>query len=265
MPAVEMHEPIAPPCLAVAVVDEELGHPRLTALYDAVQGERVDLQAYVDLAVELGADRVLDVGCGTGALALLLAARGRDVIAVDPAAASLAVARQKPGADAVRWICADARSLELADVDLAVMTGNTAQAIADPELWAATLRAVHDCLRPGGHLVFETRDPRARAWERWTRATTQRVHDLPGTGRVESWVEVTGVEGPLVSFRWTWRFAADGATLTSRSTLRFRDLLELERDVRACGFELLDVRGAPDRPGEEIVVLARRPRAGGLP
>ncbi len=78
------------------VVDEEFRHPRLAALYDALDPDRGDLQAYVDLVVELGADRVLDVGCGTGRLALMLAAGGYDVVGVDPAAASLAVARAKP-------------------------------------------------------------------------------------------------------------------------------------------------------------------------
>jgi SAM-dependent methyltransferase len=240
------------------VVDEEFRHPRLAALYDALDPDRRDLEAHVDLVVELGADRVLDVGCGTGALALLLAARGHDVIGVDPAAASVAVARRKPGADAVRWLVGDATSVTVVDRDVAVLTGNTAQAIWEPSAWAATLEAVHSCLRPGGHLVLETRDPEARAWQQWTRASTRRVHDVPGTGEVERWVEVTSVDWPLVSFRWTWVFAADGTTLRSRSTLRFRDRPEIARDLDAHGYDLVEVRGAPDRPGQELVVLARR-------
>lgn len=240
------------------MVDEEFGHPRLAALYDALLHDRGDLGAYVDLVVELGAGRVLDVGCGTGSLALLLAARGCDVIGVDPARASLAVARGKAGADRVLWIDGGATSVTVADRDIALMTGNTAQAISDPGQWTATLQAIHACLRPGGHLAFETRDPAARAWEQWTRAATCQVHDVPGTGEVESWVEVTAVEWPLVSFRWTWSFASDGATLTSTSTLRFRERLEVERDLRANGYELVEVRGAADRPGQELVFLARR-------
>ena len=239
------------------VVDAEFGHPRLAALYDALVPDRGDLGAYVDLVVELGACRVLDVGCGTGSLALSLAARGLDVIGVDPARASLAVARGKAGADQVGWVDGDATSMTVTDRDLALMTGNTAQAISDPGQWAATLQGIHACLQPGGHLAFETRDPAARAWEQWTRAATRQVHDVPGTGEVESWVEVTAVEWPLVSFRWTWRFASDGA-LTSSSRLRFRERLEVEQDLHANGYELVDVRGAPDRPGQELVFLARR-------
>lgn len=50
-------------------------------------------------------------------------------------------------------------------VDLATITGNVVQAIVDPPGWEWTLRGMYDPLRPGGHLVFETRDPAYRAWE----------------------------------------------------------------------------------------------------
>ncbi len=244
--------------MAVVVVDEEFRHPRLAELYDALDPDRGDLQAYVDLVVELGADRVLDVGCGTGRLALMLAARGCDVVGVDPAAASLAVARAKPGAPRVRWIDGDAMAVTVTDRDVALLTGNTAQAITDSGKWATTLQAVHASLRPGGYLAFETRDPAARAWEQWTREASYRVSDVPGTGEIESWVEVTAVEWPLVSFCWTWVFPCDGARLTSHSTLRFRERSEVQSDLHANGYELVDVRGAPDRPGQELVFLARR-------
>ena len=48
---------------------------------------------YAAIVDELGARSVLDVGCGTGTFALLLAARGIEVVGVDPAVASLDVAR----------------------------------------------------------------------------------------------------------------------------------------------------------------------------
>jgi 2-polyprenyl-3-methyl-5-hydroxy-6-metoxy-1,4-benzoquinol methylase len=49
----------------------------------------------------LGAERVIDIGCGTGCLAILLAESGRTVVAVDPAEASLEVARSKDTAGRV--------------------------------------------------------------------------------------------------------------------------------------------------------------------
>ncbi|MCU1660952.1 MAG: putative methyltransferase [Pseudonocardia sp.] len=64
--------------------DAVFEHPRLVSVYDALDPDRSDLDVYVDIAGELGADRVVDVGCGTGTFALLLADRGLQVIGVDP-------------------------------------------------------------------------------------------------------------------------------------------------------------------------------------
>ncbi|MFJ6513498.1 class I SAM-dependent methyltransferase [Streptomyces sp. NPDC091406] len=241
------------------MADEIFVDPRLAVLYDPLEPDRDDLDPYVRLAEEFGARRVLDIGCGTGVFALLLADRGIEVVGVDPARASVDVARAKPGGDRVRWICGDATTLPPLRVDLVTMTANAAQEIVDPEDWQATLRGAHGALRPGGHLVFETRNPVRRAWEAWNRESSRRITGIPGTGPVESWVEVTEVAGPLVSFRWTYVFRRDGQVLTSDSTLRFRELQETEADLTAQGFIVREVRDAPDRPGREFVLIARRP------
>ena len=182
------------------MADNDFEHPRLAAIYDALDTDRSDLDVYAAIAEELGARRVLDVGCGTGTFALLMADRGFEVTGVDPALASLDVARAKPGADRVRWIHGDATSLPRLQVELATMTGNVAQAIVAPADWEATLRAIHDALCPGGHLVFETRDPAFRAWEEWNREASHGVTEIDGVGAVETWHELTDVNGSLVAF-----------------------------------------------------------------
>ena len=233
--------------------DPIFAHPRLAAIYDELDGPRDDLDHYEAIVDELGARSVLDVGCGTGCLAVRLAATGHDVVGVDPAAASLAVARAKPHAEEVRWIDGDATTLPPdVEVDLAVMTGNVAQAIATDEAWTGTLAGVHAALRPGGHLVFETRRPEARDWETWDgrRARTEVV---------ETWCDVLDVREPLVTFRRTYRFLADDAVLTSESTLRFRTRTEVEGGLAAAGFVVDEVREAPDRPGLEMVFVTHRP------
>ena len=68
-----------------------------------------------------------------------------------------------------------------------------------------------------------------------------------------------------MSFRWTWVFASDGQVLTSDSTLRFRDRDELESTLLANGFAVVEVRDAPDRPGRELVFVARRESEGARP
>ncbi|MGH3660832.1 MAG: class I SAM-dependent methyltransferase [Micromonosporaceae bacterium] len=242
------------------MVDAIFEHPRLAATYDALDPDRSDLDVYAAIAHQLGARRAVDLGCGTGTFALLLAERGLDVTGVDPAGGSLNVARAKPGAERVRWIHGDATSIPpVTQVDLVTMTGNVAQAIVERSDWDATLRAVRDALRPGGALVFETRDPAFRSWREWNRKTSYQVTDIPGVGSVERWVDLTRVDGPLVSFRHTWVFVAAGQTLTSDSTLRFRERDEVAADLAAHGYLVSEVRDAPDRPGREFVFFARRP------
>lgn len=231
--------------------------PRLAALYDPLDPDRSDLDAYVAIVDELGARRVLDVGCGTGTFACLLAQRGVEVVGLDPAGASLDVARTKPGAERVRWLHGDATTLPPLQVDLATMTANVAQVFLTDDAWTATLRGVHDALVPGGWLVLETRVPARRAWEGWVREATITRVDVPDVGPVESWTDLTDVSLPFVSFHDT-TVLPDGTTLHSDSTLRFRERGEVETSLVACGFEVVDVRDAPDRPGREWVFVARR-------
>jgi SAM-dependent methyltransferase len=240
------------------VPDAIFAHPRLAPVYDAFDGDRGDLTAYLDIADELGAGRVLDVGCGTGCLAVLLADSGRTVTGVDPAGASLEVARSKDRTGRVTWVHGDATTVPAAGVDLAVMTGNVAQVFLTDAAWTRTLQGVHAALRPGGHLVFETRRPEHRAWEEWAEDVAPVTLDVPGTGAVERRLEVTDVSLPLVSFRHTYRFLADGAVLTSTSTLRFRSRDEVGTSLVAGGYRVLGVREAPDRPGREFVFIAQR-------
>lgn len=242
----------------VAVPDAIFTAPMLARVYDAFEGDRQDLCSYLDLMAEVDARRVLDVGCGTGSLAVLLAQRGVEVTGVDPAAASLAVAREKIGADRVAWIHGDATTLPPLQVDAAVMTGNVAQVFLDDDEWLATLRGIRTALAVHGHLVFESRRPERRVWEDWAVDTLPVVLDVPGVGEVEQRSEVTQVVLPYVSFRQSYRFARTDTVISSSSTLRFRSRAEIEDSLASAGFTILEVRDASDRPQQESVFIARR-------
>jgi SAM-dependent methyltransferase len=240
------------------MADAIFEHPRLAGVYDALDPDRSDLAVYTAIVDELGARSVLDVGCGTGTFALLLADKGLDVTGVDPAKASLDVARAKPGSGGVRWILGDATTLPAMEVDLATMTGNVSQAIVGESDWDGTLSGIYDALRPDGHLVFETRDPAFEGWREW-QDTSHTYAEIEGVGVVEHWGELTDVSLPLVTFRWTFVFP-DGDVVTSDSTLRFRTLNEVQSALITHGYVVDDVRDAPDRPGREFVFFARHPR-----
>ena len=239
------------------VVDALFSDPRLAGLYDDFDVARDDLDHYAQIVRELGAHQVLDVGCGTGSLACLLAQAGFDVVGVDPAQASLDVARGKSGAEYVQWVHGFATTLPPMQVDLALMTGNVAQVFLSDEDLSATLRGIRSALRPGGHLVFESRRPEYRAWAEWQQEPAGMTVHVAGVGAVSLRRDVTSVELPLVSFRQTYAFP-DRTQIVSDSTLRFRSQDEFELLLDQAGFSVLDVRQAPDRPGREFVFIAQR-------
>jgi SAM-dependent methyltransferase len=239
--------------------DAIFAEPRLAEIYDLLDHpDRPDLAPYLAMADELNARSVIDLGCGTGILACRLAARGKAVVGIDPAAASLAVARRKPYANRVRWITGTAAQLHGLQADLITMTGNVAQVFVTDEEWMAVLRACRAALGPGGRLVFETRDPAREAWKGWNREQSYRTIEAPGIGTVETWVELVRVSLPLVSFRQRFVFHNDGRVMTSESTLRFRTRAEITETVSRAQLTVEAVRDAPDRPGLEFVFIAHR-------
>jgi SAM-dependent methyltransferase len=90
---------------------------RMAAAGEAIHGE-------ADAVVRIGGRRVLDAGCGTGRVAIELAARGFDVVGVDNDPEMIVRARAK--SDAVEWIEADLAGVGLADraFDVVLLAGN---------------------------------------------------------------------------------------------------------------------------------------------
>jgi 2-polyprenyl-3-methyl-5-hydroxy-6-metoxy-1,4-benzoquinol methylase len=66
-------------------VDDAFAREDLAELYDSLNPSDTDHRFY--LALSDTTSRILDIGCGTGELALALAAAGHEVTAVDPAPA----------------------------------------------------------------------------------------------------------------------------------------------------------------------------------
>lgn len=200
------------------------------------------------------------MGAGTGCFALLASENGFQVTGLEPAKASLELARKKPNAHLVNWIHGTAPTLALTlpspCADLAVMTGNVAQVFLSDQHWEENLKAIRKALKADGHLVFEVRDPSQKSWKEWTKERTFLRTDIPGCGIVESWCEVLEMKNQLLTFRWTYKFETDGEVIRSDSTLRFREKNEIESSLKKSGFMVREVRGAPDRPDKEFVFIA---------
>lgn len=100
--------------------------------------------------------RVLDLGCGGGLTAEVLAARGAHVIGVDRSLPSLRVARRhaEDGGRTIGYAGGDAQGLCLADasVDAVVCVDVLEHVSSVPSVLAECARV----LRPGGWLLFDT-------------------------------------------------------------------------------------------------------------
>ncbi|HEY1351685.1 MAG TPA: methyltransferase domain-containing protein [Ktedonobacteraceae bacterium] len=107
----------------------------------------------------------LDLACGTGRMALHMAALGYQVTGVDIAAHMLAHARRKAAQQAatIEWVLADARTFQLQQhFAFIYLLGNAWQFLLTQEDQVALLTRVRDHLRAEGVFLFETRNPCAR-------------------------------------------------------------------------------------------------------
>jgi SAM-dependent methyltransferase len=231
-------------------------------LYDLENPRGRDTDFYVDLATELDARTIVDLGCGTGLLTCELAVDGRRVIGVDPSSAMLREAARRQNAGAVKWVEGDATALGEAGADLVVMTGNVAQVFLDDADWMATLSAAKAALRPGGRLAFECRNPDDQPWRRWTRRASYHEIDSP-YGLIQAWLEVTRVVNGRVRFEHYYVFTDTGDVVTAGSELRFRGLPDLTHTLEKAGFSVEHVYGGwgsePfDAASRVMIVIARR-------
>jgi SAM-dependent methyltransferase len=133
------------------------GYDHLAPKFDATPFRTPD-PLLDHVAGQLGpVSRVLDLGCGTGAVARRWAGLYDEAVGVDFSAGMLAEARrfEPPAGKTVRWIHADVLRWE-PDAEFDLVTSFGAFGHFVPEDQPAFLRVVHRALRPGGRFVFVT-------------------------------------------------------------------------------------------------------------
>jgi SAM-dependent methyltransferase len=145
----------------------------------------------VEKALPVRPARIVDAGCGTGRHAAELAARGHDVVLLEPVPELLAQARERlPGAQALSSDLAAAPAIILADA--AACRGVLNDVVGD-EARDAALRGLARLVRPGGVAVLDVRERVATA-ARYSpeRVTERTAGDLSFVSRGR-WDEAAGV------------------------------------------------------------------------
>lgn len=130
--------------------------------YDAIYGDIFDTDGAVATLRELAAGGpLLELGVGTGRLAIPLAAAGLDVHGVDGSAAMLAHLAGKPGGERVATTLGDFAEVRLdTRFSLVALIANTIYALPDQDTQVRCFANAARHLRTGGRFVVEAWIPR---------------------------------------------------------------------------------------------------------
>lgn len=147
------------------------------------------------------------------------------------------------------------------EFDLVVMTGHSFQVLLNDEQLRGALAAVHQALSRDGRFVFETRNPAARASEKWTPEHVREVTDTRGHA-VRVWHDVeTPLAGGRVTYTETFDHPGWERPRVSRSALRFIGPHALDGFLTEAGFAVHERfgdwgRGPLTPAAPEIITIA---------
>lgn len=104
---------------------------------------------------------VLDLGCGTGNIAIPLAQKGYVVTGIDVSPEMLAVAYDKmtEARVQIRWVEQDMRELSVPPVDAVISFCDSLSYLTEEEDVKQTFRRVAESLKPGGWFLFDVHSP----------------------------------------------------------------------------------------------------------
>ena len=252
-----------------------------------LEGFDDDVALYLELVDGLGGLDVLELGCGTGRVAVPLAEAGLRVTGVDLSAAMLARARERAGGLPLRLVEGDMRTLDLAERFGAVLLplGGLQHMASTGEVVAAlTTLARH--LAPDGVAVVDIEAPHPDDWlpgprpliEHWTRPLRslegvegpEDPEDVDSRDAIGGTVtKLVAVEGrPVEALRLvTYHFDVQRPEgplrrVTQQFELRVITAGELELAGRLAGLRVAawygDYDGAPPREGDERLIAVFR-------
>lgn len=186
---------------------------------------------------------ILELGAGTGRIAIPLAAAGFQVTGMDLCAPMLAHAKAKSGALPIRWILGDSTDFNLgAQFGLAFIAGHGFQAFLTDESLDGLLRSVRRHLRPSGLFAFDTRNPSPYHLESDREETDWFTYQHPERGEVR--VSGFQVYDPATQVQiWTTFRRWGSGESRSQIQLRYRRPAQLETRLEAHGFRVMERYG----------------------
>lgn len=232
-------------------------------LYDRLNPWGAGDAFYLDLV--MAAERVLDVGCGTGTLLRRARAEGHTghLAGLDPDPAMLDQARES---DAAEWrLATAAQTPSTGEFDLAVMSGNAFQFLLDDATVHDSLVAIRRALASGGRFAFDTRNPACREWRHWNPDHPYEVIDPAGARlRVHHEASEPDEDG-VVAVATVFTGPHWDRPLTASGALRFTAVSDLDRLLAEAGFTVAERYGNWDRdpfhPNDSgsIITICGRP------
>lgn len=231
------------------------------AWHDAECGHyRADLPLWRSLADACGGP-VLDVGAGTGRVALDLAAHGHDVTALDrdPALLDALAARSTARGLAVTTHVADATDFTLAErFSLVIMPMQTVQLLAGPEARRAFLRCAREHLVRGGLVAIAVADPLEAFDGAADGLPPADVLVADGVTYRSQTVALTD-EGDRAVIHRIRTIGDDAHGTEDRTALMYLRPERLRAEALACGLARRPVRTVPATPeyvGSTVVIAA---------
>ena len=233
---------------------------------------RRDVPFWRQLALNSGA-RVLELGCGTGRIALPLARADVRVVGIDRSDAMLARARQRARrarlANRVQLVRGDIRFLPFRRTfPLVIAPYGILQSLLRERDLKATLAAVYDAIEPGGAFGLELVAD-LPSWEEYRKRISLKGWRGRAGGSQITLVETVRQDSArkLTIFDQEFTERRQGHRRTHQFSLTFRTLTvpQMARRLEKAGFEITallgDYRGGPWDPRAEVwVILARKPR-----
>jgi SAM-dependent methyltransferase len=239
-----------------------MAEPETVVWHDLECGRyTADLQLWRELAAAAGGP-LLELGAGTGRVALDLARRGHEVVALDHDPSLLAALQDRARGEGlpITAVCTDARAFDLGRrVALCVAPMQTIQLLG-VEGRRSCLECVRTHLEPGGRLAAALADP-MEGFDGEVLALP-----LPDMGEHDGWVyssqpvAVRRQNGATTIERRRERVAPDGERTETTDVVRLDDLAaeQLERDGAACGLHALPrrrVAATEEHVGSVVVLL----------